>query len=126
MTTLPTGLPTGCPTSVPGVRACANDVVYRFTQNPPTPNDLLSYAELGRVVWKRPPTQAAICKSHGISVFTNTLDAGHFRSLQPNGGGLYMATATLAQTDGLIAKSGSLSHQTWWPFHGTNRAALFK
>ncbi|KGW81876.1 hypothetical protein Y033_4721 [Burkholderia pseudomallei MSHR435] len=125
MTTLPAGFPTGCPAKIPGVRACANDVVYRFTQNPPSAGDLLSYAELGRQV-RQSLSQAAVCKSHGISVFTDTRDANHFRGLQPNGGGQHMATATLTQADGLVAKTGKLSHHTWWPFDGTDRVALFK
>jgi len=125
MTTLPAGFPTGCPATIPGVRACANDVVFRITQNPPSATDLLSFAELGRI-WKRPPSQTDVCKGHGISVFTDTRDACHFRGLQPNGGGQYLATATLTQAHGLVAKTGKRSHHTWWPFHGTNRTALFK
>lgn len=122
------GLPTGCPKCVAGVTDC-NDTVYRVTKgNPPKADDMLSYAERG--ITLRYPTTTGICKSHGLSVYTDRRDAEHAVTMVPAGGGTYIATASLSVNDGVIAhtppKSNPDSHHTWWPYASVNRSSLFK
>ncbi|MFM0603675.1 hypothetical protein PQR05_03985 [Paraburkholderia sediminicola] len=123
------GLPTGCPQCVPGVRPCG-DSVFRVAQgNPPIADDMLSYAEKGIALLHS--TTTGICKSHGLSVYTDRRDAEHAGRLAPGGGGTYIATAVLTGNDGVIAhtppkRSPNSSHHTWWPCDGANRLSLFK
>lgn len=126
---LPSSLPKGCPQCVVGVTTC-NDTVFRVTKgNPPVADDMLSDAELGKPMMY--PTTTGICKSHGLSVYTDRRDAVHARRLFPAGGGTYIATAVLTVNDGVIARTPlksipNSSRHTWWPCDGVDRLSLFK
>lgn len=117
------GLPANCPPS--SAALCALTVFRRASGTPPTTYDMLSYAELGKVV-----KGARACQSHGLSVYTDRRDAEHNVKAFPGCGGTQIVEATLTHGDGVVAHTPNQqkpdSHHTWWPYSSVDRAALFK
>lgn len=113
--TFPDDWPAGCP---PDDAEDASGDVFRVVKaNPPTPEDLKSYHELG--ISRGDPILRC-----GISVFRLLSDAEHasrkFRNL-----GKVLAKAALQPQHGKTKQTGRPTHTTWWPYVEVDRVALF-
>lgn len=116
--TFPDDWPDGCPgVNVPE----AEGVLFRIVKgDPPTPDDLRSHHETGRL------PRADPCLRCGLSVFRELADAQNQRSLMPRLGG-WVATGTLRAVHGkaCLTPGSQPTHTTWWPHVGVDRVALF-
>ena len=119
----PNHYPPDCP---PGDAEEATGVVYRVTRSdPPTPDDFLSFNELG--VRLRKDTPFARCQSRGLSVFRSLADARHLLLAIPATGD-YIAEGTLTPERGrtkLTPVHVRPTHTTWWCAEGINLAEGF-
>lgn len=112
-----------CPKDCPPVDAVdVQGSIFRIVrQCPPTVSDFQTHAESGKAltaVGKR------VCLRFGLSVFNRFDDAAHHCELFPDlGKGIAMATLNAAH--GKAKATGKPPHQTWWPYEGVDRAALF-
>jgi hypothetical protein len=91
---------------------------------PFTAEDFRSQAERERAL---DATGEDACTRHGLSVFPTFKSCDHLRRALPRLGS-HILRARLSPNHGVIAETPSRKnpqHQTWWPFEGTPRDALF-
>ena len=116
----PTSWPADCP---PADAEIAQGTVFRVCRsNPPTENDFMSHAELGK------SSVGSACQRSGLSVFRPYNDACHLTQIFPRLGSLIFQ-ADLQAPHGKTKPTSSKqnpSHTTWWPCEGINRAEPFQ
>jgi hypothetical protein len=119
----PDHFPAGCP---PQDAAPADGVVYRITKNnPPTPEDFLSFYEEGKQLRGNSPV--AQCRSRGLSVYREIEDARHQLAALPALGD-HIAEGVLTEQHGVtkLTPTKRPTHTTWWCFDRINRHSGFK
>ena len=115
----PKSWPEGCP---PAGAEPAHGQVFRVCRtHPPSPEDFMSHAELGK------KSSGSECQRHGLSVFRAYRDARHVTQAFPKLGGLiYRADLQPAQGQTQPTPGRDRpSHATWWPYEDVNRAQPF-
>lgn len=115
--TFPATWPENCP---PPDAADASGEVFRIVNDdPPSVDDLKSYAELGLL------PDASPCRRAAISVYQSRSQACHRLQMSPRLG-RGVAAATLAPTHGRMKLTDERSgHIAWWAPEGLDRAQLF-
>ncbi len=111
----PDHLPDGCP---PEDATGASEQVYRFVKNdPPTPEDFLSWREL--YPNKPCPKSLEECYVCSISVFTSKAAVRRLHKRIPTFKNMKPALGELNPTLGVIKNTPSnrtdKSHHDWWP-----------
>jgi hypothetical protein len=102
-------------------------MVYPITANkPPTEDDFLSAAELGR---QPPPklTRSQTCRRHALSGYRDLDDARHHVSVFP-GTARFIAAGTLAPDSGVTKDTPNPTHPShvdWWCHDGNDRRRGF-
>ena len=98
---------------------------YRVVKvDPPSPDDFLSYREMGKA------ENADACIRAGISLFRELQDAEHYSAKYQYLGNM-IAVGVLDATHGLVKPTPRrmagrlLSHHTWWPYENMPRHDLF-
>lgn len=113
--------PPACPPSCPPRGAVPiYGSFYRIISNPPTPQDLGSYLELGI-----PFTGHDYCRACGISIFKDRQDAVDLLAGPGKHQGKVVILGHFFPTDGKVMKTGRKSHHTWWPDAQADRRRPF-
>jgi hypothetical protein len=115
--------PQGCP---PAGAPFAWGTVFRIVRsNPLVAEDFKTWYEEGKQA-----RSGRECDAHGLSVFREFEDASSYSDRYPYLGSL-IAQAELSDQHGKIAPTPrefegvTYTHETWWPFDGLERHALF-
>lgn len=114
----PDDWPNDCPP--PEADDALEEVLRIVKDNPPSPDDMMSHHEAGRLL------KAPACLRCGLSVFRLIDDAINQQRLLPRLG-RRIARARLDATHGktCVTPGQQPTHTTWWPSVGVDRAALF-
>lgn len=115
--TFPAAWPTNCPP--PDAGDASGEVFRIVNDDPPSEQDLKSYAELGLL------PDANACRRTAVSVFPSHAQACHRLQMSPRLG-RGVASATLVPAHGKMKLTDDRSgHIAWWAPEGLDRVHLF-